>query len=112
MAFCAARLMNSGAGRFDWPRWSFSTPSMDMAISASSRMRECGTASAEAATEGTDLVCGLDTLKNRRCGNAETGEGGVDEQLAIPEELGASVDIEDSYGAFTRIDHPDRFASV
>jgi hypothetical protein len=85
---------------------------MDMAISASSRIRECGTASAEAATDGTDLVWGLDTLENRRCWDAEAGEDGVNEQLAIPEELGASVDIEDSYGAFTRIDHPDRFASV
>src|SRR5271154_5109076 len=112
MAFCAARLMNSGVGMFDSPKYSFNTPSIDMAISASSRMRECGTASAEAATAGLNLISGLDTLKDRRCWNAEAGKGGVGERLAIPEELGASLDVEDSHSPFIRIDHPNRFASM
>src|ERR1700733_3251817 len=49
----AASLMYSGVGRFDSPKYSRSTPSIDMAISASSRMRERGTFSTELARRGT-----------------------------------------------------------
>src|SRR5580700_11217419 len=55
---------------------------MDIAISAISRIRECGTASADAATTGLNLVSGLDTLEDRRCWNAEAGKnGGIGEPL-------------------------------
>jgi hypothetical protein len=41
--------MNSGVERFDSPKYSLKTPSIPMAISANSRMREWGTARAEEA---------------------------------------------------------------
>jgi len=59
---------------------------MDIAISAISRMRECGTASAEAATDGLNLVSALDTLEDRRCWNAEAGKNyRVGERLIVKE---------------------------
>ena len=57
MACMAARLMYSGVGRLDSPKYSRSTPSMDMAISASSRMRECGTRSTECERWGIENYC-------------------------------------------------------
>src|ERR1017187_9764273 len=60
----AARLMKSGVGRFDSPKYNRSTPCMDMAISASSRMREGGTCSTELATWG---ILGL-TAQGRQSG--------------------------------------------
>src|SRR5262249_22618093 len=56
MARIAACLMYSGVGRFDSPKYRRSTPSMDIATSASSRMRECGTFSTEGATRIRDIV--------------------------------------------------------
>src|ERR1700683_2804793 len=100
MAFCAARLMNSGVGRFDSPKYSFTTPSIDMAMSASSRMRECGTASAEAATAGPNLVSGLDTLDDRRCWNVEARKDSrVGERLVALKSLPAAGGVEDLHNA-------------
>jgi hypothetical protein len=84
-----------------------------MAISASSRMRECGTASAEAATDGPNLVSGLDTLEDRRSWDAEAGQyGGISERVVALKFLGAACRVEDSYHAPLRIDDPDGFAAV
>src|SRR5438132_7423749 len=44
--------MNSGVGWFDSPKYSARTPSIPIATSASSRIRECGTAWTEAAMVG------------------------------------------------------------
>jgi hypothetical protein len=101
-------LMNSGVGRFDSPKYSFSTPSIDMAISASSRMRECGTASAEAATDGANLAMGLDTFENRRCGNAEAGENfGINERLIVTEPCPFTKGIFDANQPLLWIDCPE-----
>ena len=78
-----------------------------MAISASSRMRECGTASAEAATEAAGFVCGLDTLEDRRCRNAESGKHGIDERLIALEPLRSASDVKDADDALLR-DRPPR----
>ena len=53
----AARLMYSGVGRFDSPKYNRSTPSIDMAISASSRIRECGTLSTDRARRDIFHYC-------------------------------------------------------
>src|ERR1700722_2528461 len=104
--------MNSGVGRFDSPKYSFSTPSIDMAISANSRMRECGTASAEAATEGANLAVGLDTFENGRCGNAESGKNhGIDKRL-VPTKFLRSVHRIDKNGSPLGINYPDGFAAT
>ena len=76
-------------------------------------MRECGTARADAATDGTDFVCGLDTLENRRCWNAESRQNrGVYQVLIVLESLRSASWIEDSDDALLRIHHPDGSASV
>src|SRR5260221_2391983 len=54
--------MYSGVGRLDSPKYSFKTPSIDIAISASSRMRECGTRKAEGATAGVMCLIFQDTV--------------------------------------------------
>src|ERR1700722_11854862 len=86
---------------------------MDMAISANSRMRECGTASAEAAITGANLVCGLDTFEDRRCGNAESGEnGGGGKGLAIGEDFRNACPVINPNFAFFGIYGPNRFAAM
>src|ERR1019366_8987497 len=87
---------------------------MDMASSASSRMRECGTASAEAATAGLNFMSGLDTLENRRSGNGEPGEnGGVRQRLIALKSPGSpSSGVVDSHSALPQIHYPDGFAAV
>src|ERR1700733_5913740 len=86
---------------------------MDIASSASSRMRECGTAIAEAETAGSSLACGLDTLENRRCGSAEAGKhGGVRERLGAKEDSRSASSILDANHALLRIYCPNGFASM
>ena len=76
-------------------------------------MRECGIASAEAATAGPNLVSGLDTLEDRRSGNAEAGEnGGIDEGLIMLKPLRAATSVENAHDPLLRIDHPNGLASV
>src|SRR5580704_5174148 len=84
---------------------------MDMAISASSRIRECGTASAEAATAGPNFVSGLDTLEDRRCGNGEAGKNGIDERPVVEELLRSTSGI-DSNHALLRIYGPNGLATM
>src|SRR5450759_5039114 len=55
--------MYSGVGRLDSPKYSFRTPSILMAISASSRMRECGTRNAEGATAGVMCFRSQDSVE-------------------------------------------------
>src|ERR1700722_8814956 len=86
---------------------------MVMASSASPRMRECGMASAEAPTAGADLIWELDTLKDRRCRNAEAGKnGGVDKRLVALEFPGSAGGFIDAHDAPLRIDDPNRHATM
>src|ERR1700737_1086468 len=86
---------------------------MDMASSASSRMRECGTATAEAATAGPILACGLDTLENRRCGDAEAGKDvRINEHLIGLKPLGSAGGVEDPNRALLRVCDPHGLCAV
>jgi hypothetical protein len=86
---------------------------MDIAISANSRMREWGTASAEAATAGANFVSGLDTFENRRCGNAEAGQnGGIRESLIVTEPFRSTSGIEDPYGTLLWVNHPNGLGTM
>jgi hypothetical protein len=76
-------------------------------------MREWGTASAEAATAGAELICGLDTVEDRRSGNAKAGKNvGINERFIVLEPSGSAGGVEDSNYAPPWIYYPDRHATV
>ena len=75
-------------------------------------MRECGTDNAEEAMEGLDLICGLDTLDDRRSERAEAGKySRINELLVMFESLGSAGGVEDT-GTSLGIPHPVRLRAV
>src|SRR5689334_23095759 len=86
---------------------------MDIAISASSRIRECGTRSAEAATLGVILSFILNAFEDRGNGDLKTGKHcGVFEGLVLFEFLRLAVRVKDANHSLFGEHGPDRLTAV